>query len=90
MHHFRKTTHLQIWPPSRLKHGHSSERARTHGNVRQLVSRTVGMDGEQVGAGGIDTAQHECGADVTLVPVMSPLVHAHSERAGGHTGRAAV
>lgn len=70
MHHFpEKTTHLQIWPPPRLKHGHCGERARAHGNVWQLVRRTVRMDGEQVRAGGINAAQHERGSDLTLVPV---------------------
>ena len=48
------------------------------------------MDGKQMRAGGIDTAQHECGADLTLVPVLSQLVNVYSDHAGGHTGRAAV
>jgi hypothetical protein len=68
MRRFQKTTHLEIWPPSRLKHGHSRKRTRTHGHIWELVGRTVGVDGEQVRAGGINTAQNECSADPTLVP----------------------
>ena len=69
MRRFQKTTYLEIWPPSRLKYSHSSKRTRAHGYIRELVSRTVGVDGEQVGAGGINTAQNECSADPTLVPI---------------------
>jgi hypothetical protein len=90
MRQIQKTTHLEIWPPSRLKNSHSSKRTRTHGNIRKLVSRTVGMDGEQVRASGVDTTQHECCADPTLVPNEHINEYTFRTRAKGRTGRAAV
>lgn len=42
--------------------------ALTHGDIGQLVSRSVGVDAVQVGSRDIHSPQHQGGSDVALVP----------------------
>ena len=48
------------------------------------------MDGEQVRASGVNTTQHECGADPTLVPNEHISDCTFQKCAKERTGRAAV
>jgi len=72
--------------PLGLEDGHGGQRARAHGHVGQLVGGAVGVDGEQVGAGGVDAGDDQVGADVALVAEQVLLEHGH---AGDDAGLAA-
>lgn len=76
----------QLGLPLRLKDGHGGEGAGTHGHVGQLVGGAVGVDGEEVGASGVDAGDDEVGADVPLVAEEVLLEHGHD---GYHAGLAA-
>jgi len=50
-----------------LEHSHGSQTTRSHGDIRELVGRTVGSNSEQVRTGGVDTTENEMSTNVTLV-----------------------
>lgn len=53
--------------PLGLEDGHGGQRTGPHGHVGQLVGAAVGVDGKEVGAGGINAGDDQVGADVALV-----------------------
>lgn len=64
--------------PLRLEDGHGSQRTGTHGDVRQLVRASVGVDGEEVDSCRVDTSHDQVGADVALVPEEVLLQQGHA------------
>lgn len=60
-------TYSHIWHPSGLEYGHSSKTARAHGHVWKFIGRTVGMDGEEMGTGGVYAAQDKSSTNLPLV-----------------------
>jgi hypothetical protein len=76
----------QVGLPLCLEDGHGGQRAGAHGHVGQLVGGAVGVDGEEVGARGVDARDDQVGADVALVAEQVLLQHGH----GGHDARLAA
>ncbi|KAG6826194.1 hypothetical protein H0H87_007703, partial [Tephrocybe sp. NHM501043] len=70
-------TNLHVFRPATLKHGHRSERATSHGHVRQLVGGAMWVDGEEMGACRVDATKDEGGTDVPLVAEEHLLEHGH-------------
>lgn len=79
-----------IFAPLSLENGHGSKGARSHGHVRQLVGRAVGVDGEKTNASWVDARDDEVRADVTLVAEEVLFQHGHNSddarRAAGGEG----
>lgn len=77
---------IEVGLPLGLEDAHGSEGAGAHGDVGQLVGAAVGVDGEEVGAGGVAAGDDEVGTDVALVAEEVLLEHGH---AGDDAGLAA-
>ena len=61
-----------------FKNGHGSKAARAHGNIWQLVDRTVGVHGVQMRAGAVHTANDKSGGNLALVAIEHSRQHGHS------------
>ena len=70
-------THRHVLLETALKHGHRRHTPTPHRHVRQLVSRPVRSDGEQVRPGVVHPADDEVGADVPLVLKEVLFEHGH-------------
>lgn len=68
----------EVGLPLGLKDAHGGEGAAAHGDVGQFVGAAVGVDGEEVGAGGIAAGDDEVGANVALVAKEVLLEHGHA------------
>lgn len=68
----------QVGLPARLEDAHGGQRAGTHGDVGQLVGASVGVNGEEVGAGGVDAGDNQVGANVALVAEQVLLEQRHA------------
>ena len=64
--------------PQGLEDGHGGQGTGAHGDVGQLVGAAVGVDGEEVGAGGVDAGDDQVGADVALVLEQVLLQEGHA------------
>lgn len=76
----------QVGLPLGLENGHGGEGSRAHGDIGELVGAAVGVNGEEMGAGGVDASDDEVGTDMALVPEQVLLEQSH---AGDDTGLAA-
>jgi hypothetical protein len=66
-----------VWLPLSLEDAHGSQTSGTHGNVWELVRRTVCVDCEEVCSGGVASCHHEICANVTLVAEQMLFEHGH-------------
>jgi hypothetical protein len=65
----RGEAYLHVGLPAGFEDGHGGETARAHGDVGELVGGAVGVDGEEVGARGVDAAEDEGRAYLALVSI---------------------
>lgn len=75
----------QVRLPLCLENRHGGQRTGAHGDVWQLVGGAVGVDGEEVGASGVDTSNDEVGTNVALVTEQVLLQHRHAGDDAGLT-----
>lgn len=75
----------KIGLPLRLEDTHGCQATTTHGDVGELVRAAVSVDGEEVGAGGVDASNNEVGTDVALVAEEVLLQKGHAGDNAGLT-----
>lgn len=68
----------QFGLPLSLKHRHGRQRSAAHGDVRELVCTSMGVDGKETNSRGVNSSDNEIRADVSLISEEMLFEHRHA------------